>query len=161
MRNNHLNWSLQTRLLQFPFIQHRLFLSKTPTNIPECSRCEVTKTYKRVTAVLESPHRLKSLRASTTKLCFFCCNAFQTCEPSYIRQLIIIQPPRSNRSSLYLSLPRPQVSPSLISLHRFLVCTSSLERTFRSKDLCRLLILLSRLVISSLLCLLSPAAFRS
>src|SRR6218665_3777980 len=40
-------------------------------------------------------------------------NAFQTSQPSYIRQLLTIQPPWSTRSSSYLSWSRPPVPSSL------------------------------------------------
>src|SRR6218665_3031188 len=40
-------------------------------------------------------------------------NTLQTSQPSYIRQLVTIQPPGSTRSSSYLSLSRPPVSSSL------------------------------------------------
>src|SRR6218665_3545068 len=40
-------------------------------------------------------------------------NTLQTSKPSYIRQLLTIQPPGSTRSSSYRSLSRPPVSSSL------------------------------------------------
>src|SRR6218665_2494213 len=42
-------------------------------------------------------------------------NTLQTSQPSYIRQLLTIQPPGSTRSSSYLSLSRPPVSSSASS----------------------------------------------
>src|SRR6218665_1456494 len=58
----------------------------------------------RPTVSVESPHY---------KIASLTYNTLQTSQPSYIRQLLTIQPPGSTRSSLYLSLSRPPVSSSL------------------------------------------------
>src|SRR6218665_710360 len=66
----------------------------------------VTKTPKhhRMTPVLKSLHWLKIPQRIHYKIASLTYNTLQTSEPSYIRQLLTIQPPGSTRSSSYLSL---------------------------------------------------------
>ena len=83
----------------------------------------VTKTPKHhhITPVLKSLHWLKVSQRIHYKIVSLTYNALQTSQPSYIRQLITIQPHRSTRSSSYLSLSRPPVSSSLTFCNRSLV----------------------------------------
>ena len=46
-----LNCSFQTRLLQFYFLQHRLFSNQTPANNPECSRPDSDKSILDIIAI--------------------------------------------------------------------------------------------------------------
>ena len=75
----------------------------------------VTKTPKHhhITSVLKSLHWLKIPQLIHYKIASLTYNTLQTSQPSYIRQLLTIQPPGSTRSSSYLSLSRPPVSSSL------------------------------------------------
>src|SRR6218665_2149240 len=75
----------------------------------------VTKTPKHhhITHVLKSLHWLKIPQRIHYKIASLTYNTLQTSQPSYIRQLLTIQPPGSTRSSSYLSLSRPPVSSSL------------------------------------------------
>ncbi|PGH37857.1 MAG: hypothetical protein CRN43_18665, partial [Candidatus Nephrothrix sp. EaCA] len=75
----------------------------------------VTKTPKHhhITPVLKSLHWLKIPQRIHYKIASLTYNTLQTSQPSYIRQLLTIQPPGSTRSSSYLSLSRPPVSSSL------------------------------------------------
>src|SRR6218665_1206052 len=75
----------------------------------------VTKTPKHhhITPVLKSLHWLKIHQRIHYKIASLTYNTLQTSQPSYIRQLLTIQPPGSTRSSSYLSLSRPPVSSSL------------------------------------------------
>src|SRR6218665_673511 len=72
----------------------------------------VTKTSKHhhITPVLKSLHWLKIPQRIHYKIASLTYNTLQTSQPSYIRQLLTIQPPGSTRSSSYLSLSRPPVS---------------------------------------------------
>src|SRR6218665_103236 len=71
----------------------------------------VTKTLKhhRIAPVLKSLHWPEVPQRIHYKIVSLPSNVLQTSQPSYIRQLLTIQPPRSIRSSL----SRPPVSPSL------------------------------------------------
>src|SRR6218665_840704 len=84
----------------------------------------VTKTPKHhhTTPVLKSLHWLKIPQRIHYKIVSFTYNTLQTSQPSYIRQLLTIQPPGSTRSSSYLSLSRPPVSASLKFCHRSFAC---------------------------------------
>src|SRR6218665_2556898 len=77
----------------------------------------VTKTPKHhhigLTLVLKSLHWLKISQRIHYKIASLTYSALQSSQPSYIRQLLTIQPPGSTRSSSYLSLSRPPVSSSL------------------------------------------------
>src|SRR6218665_2540352 len=75
----------------------------------------VTKTSKHhhITSVLKSLHWLKIHQRIHYKIASLTYNTLQTSQPSYIRQLLTIQPPGSTCSSSYLSLSRPPVSSSL------------------------------------------------
>src|SRR6218665_1205794 len=77
----------------------------------------VTKTPKHhhITPIQKSLHWLKVLQRIHYKnlIASLTYNTLQTSQPSYIRQLLTIQPPGSTRSSSYLSLSRPPVSSSL------------------------------------------------
>src|SRR6218665_1912482 len=97
----------------------------------------VTKTPKHhhITLVLKSLHWQFSQRFGY-KIVSLTYNTLQTSQPSYIRQLVTIQPPRSTRSSLlYFSISATSLilSKVLQPIHSLLCCTSSLERT--PKDL--------------------------
>jgi hypothetical protein len=83
----------------------------------------VTKTPKHhhITPVLKSLHWLKVPQRIHYKIVYLTYNALQTSQPSYIRQLVTIQPPGSTRSSAYLSLSRPPVSSSLKFCNRSLI----------------------------------------
>src|SRR6218665_3634012 len=90
-----------------------------------------TKTPKHhhITPVLKSLNWLKIPQRIHYKIASLTYNTLQTSQPSYIRQLLTIQPPGSTRSSSYLSLSRSPVSSSL-KFCGCLRCTSSqLERT--------------------------------
>src|SRR6218665_3704358 len=65
------------------------------------------------TPVLKSLHWLKVPQRIHYKIASLTYNTLQTSQPSYIRQLLTIQPPRCTRSSSYLSLSRPPVLFSL------------------------------------------------
>src|SRR6218665_2578697 len=75
----------------------------------------VTKTPKHhhITPVLKSLHWPKIPQRIHYKIASLTYNTLQTSQPSYIRQLLTIQPPGSTRSSSCLSLSRPPVSSSL------------------------------------------------
>src|SRR6218665_2893905 len=84
-----------------------------------------------ITPVLKSLHWQKVPQHIHYKIVSLTYNTLQTSQPSYIRQLLTIQPPGSTHSSSYLSLSRPtclilfEVLQPLLCLR----CTSSLERT--------------------------------
>src|SRR6218665_1394633 len=75
----------------------------------------VTKTPKHhhITSVPKSLHWLKIPQHIHYKIASLTYNTLQTSQPSYIRQLLTIQPPGSTRSLSYLSLSPPPVSSSL------------------------------------------------
>src|SRR6218665_153875 len=75
----------------------------------------VTKTPKQhhITPVLKSLHWLTVPQRIHYKIGSLTYNTLQTSQPSYIRQLLTIQPTGSTRSSSHLSLSRPPVSSSL------------------------------------------------
>src|SRR6218665_114359 len=75
----------------------------------------VTKTPKHhhITSVLKKLHWLKIPQRIEYKVISLTCNTLQSSQPSYLRQLFTIQPPRSIRSSSTLTLLRPSVTSSL------------------------------------------------
>src|SRR6218665_1210988 len=77
----------------------------------------VTKTPKhhQLTPVLKKLHWLKIPERIEYKVISltYTCNTLQSSQPSYLRQLFTIQPPRSTRSSSTLTLLRPSVTSSL------------------------------------------------
>jgi len=75
----------------------------------------VTKTPKHyhITPVLNSLHWLKIPERIQYKVISLTYNTLQTSQPSYLRQLFTIQPPRSTRSSSALTLLRPSITSSL------------------------------------------------
>src|SRR6218665_295923 len=77
--------------------------------------CAVTKTPKHhhITPVLKKLHRLKIPQRIEYKVISLTYNTPQSSQPSYLRQLLTIQPPRSTRFSSTLTLPRPSVPSSL------------------------------------------------
>ena len=75
----------------------------------------VTKTPKHhhITPVLKKLHWLKIPERIEYKVISLTYNTLQSSQPSYLRQLFTIQPPRSTRSSSTLTLLRPSVTSSL------------------------------------------------
>src|SRR6218665_3980867 len=66
-----------------------------------------------ITPVLKKLHWLKIPERIEYKVISLTYNTPQSSQPSYLRQLFTIQPPRSTRSSSPLTLPRPPVTSSL------------------------------------------------
>src|SRR6218665_2593878 len=116
MHNSHLNRPFQARLLQLS-----LFYSINSSQVKRLQTIQnaiaraVTKTPKHhhITPVLKSLHWLKIPQRIHYKIASLTYNTLQTSLPSYIRQLLTIQPPGPTRSSSYLSLSSPPVSSSL------------------------------------------------
>src|SRR6218665_2103078 len=75
-------------------------------------------------------------------------NTLQTFQPSYICQLLTIQPSGSTRSSSYLPLSLPPVSYSLNFCNRSFATLHQLFRTDYQKTCVSLLILLTHISIS-------------
>src|SRR6218665_631626 len=75
----------------------------------------VTQTGKHhhTTPVLKKLHWLKIPERIEYKVISLTYNTLQSSQPSYLRQLFAIQPPRSTRSSSTLTLLRPSVTSSL------------------------------------------------
>jgi len=75
----------------------------------------VTKTPKHhhITPVLQKLHWLKIPEQKEYKVISLTYNTLQSSQPSYLRQLFTIQPPRSTRSSSTLTLLRPSDTSSL------------------------------------------------
>src|SRR6218665_3240727 len=75
----------------------------------------VTKTPKHhhITPVLKKLHWLKIPERIEYKVILLTYNTLQSSQPSYLRQLFTIQPPRSPRSPSTLTLLRPSVPSSL------------------------------------------------
>src|SRR6218665_1114942 len=76
--------------------------------------CAVTKTPKHhhITPVLKKLHWLKIPERIEYKVISLTYNTLQSSQPSYLRQLFMIQPPRSTRSSSTLTLLHPSVPSS-------------------------------------------------
>ena len=66
-----------------------------------------------MTPVLKSLYWLKIPERIEYKVISLTYNTLQTSQPSYLRQLFTIQPPRSTRSSSALTLLRPSITSSL------------------------------------------------
>src|SRR6218665_2629611 len=66
-----------------------------------------------ITPVLKKLHWLKIPELIEYKVISLIYNTLQYSQPSYLRQLFTIQPPRSTRSSSTLTLLRPSVTSSL------------------------------------------------
>src|SRR6218665_960612 len=66
-----------------------------------------------ITSVLKKLHWLKIPERIEYKVISLTYNTLQSSQPSYLRQLFTIQPPRSTRSSSTLTLLRPSVTSSL------------------------------------------------
>src|SRR6218665_1645221 len=77
--------------------------------------CAVTKTPKHhhITPVLKKLHWLKIPQRIEYKVISLTYNTLQSSQPSYLRQLFTIHPPRSPRPSPTLTLLRPSVPSSL------------------------------------------------
>ena len=75
----------------------------------------VTRTPKHhhITPVLKSLHWLKIPERIHFKVLSLTYNSLQYSQPKYLRELFTIQPPRSTRSSSYLTLSRPPVTTRL------------------------------------------------
>src|SRR6218665_2374295 len=75
----------------------------------------VTKTPKHhhITPLLKKLHWLKIPERIKYKVISLSYNTLQSSQPSYLRQLFTMQPPRSTRSSSTLTLLRPSVTSSL------------------------------------------------
>src|SRR6218665_3701973 len=78
-------------------------------------------------------------------------NTLQTSQPSYIHQILTIQPPGSTRSSSYLSLSRPPVSFSLKFCNVPLSTLHQFFGTNSQKTSVSLHILITHLLISPIL----------
>src|SRR6218665_138252 len=78
--------------------------------------------------VLKKLHWLKIPERIEYKVISLTYNTLQSSQPSYLRQLFTIQPPRSTRSSSTLTLLRPSVTQIFQSLHSR-SCPASLEQT--------------------------------
>jgi len=66
-----------------------------------------------VTPVLSSLHWLKITERIEYKLLSLTYTVLTTTQPSYLHNLITVQPPRSTRSSSFVTLARPSTSSSL------------------------------------------------
>src|SRR6218665_2921652 len=92
----------------------------------------VTKTPKHhhITPVLKKLHWLKIPERIEYKVISLTYNMLQSSQPSYLRQLSTIQPPRSTSSSSNLTLLRPSVPSSLKFYNRpTAVAVPTLEQT--------------------------------
>ena len=136
---NHLNYSFQARLLQFPLSQYQPFTNKTPSSNPERykprshknSQTSLDNSCPQITSLVKSPLSLKHpLQNSISYL-----QSLQTSQPSYIRQLLTIQTPSFTRSSSYMSQPRHPFSSSLKFSNRLLVHTAPAPWNGLPKDL--------------------------
>src|SRR6218665_589105 len=81
--------------------------------------------------VLKKLHWLKIPERIEYKVISLTYNMLQSSQPSYLRQLVMIQPPRSTRSSSTLTLLRPSVT-SVTEIFQSLhsrSCPASLEQT--------------------------------
>src|SRR6218665_2300849 len=130
MHNSPLNRPFQARLLQLSLFTASTLLKLNAykqfrTLLPAQSR-KLPK-HHHITPVLKSVHWLKIPQRIHYRIASLTYNTLQISQPSYIRQLLTIQPPGSTRSSSYLSLSRPPVSSSLKFCNRFFAY--SLERT--------------------------------
>ena len=163
MHNSHLNrLSLfQARLLQLPFYSINSSQIKRLQTTQNALAHAVTKTPKHhhITPKITSPTKNPSTHPLQNSMSYTY-NTLQTFQPSYIRQLLTIQPPGIYSLVIISFL----VSPSNLILFEVLQlllcvymlrCTSSLERT--PKRLPRQLhILLTHLLISPILRSHSP-----
>src|SRR6218665_648430 len=92
----------------------------------------VTKTPKHhalITPVLKKIHWLKIPERIEYKVISLTYNTLQSSQPSYLRQLFQIQPPRSPRSSSTLTLLRPSVTSSLKFSNRPIAVAARLSGT--------------------------------
>jgi len=83
-----------------------------------------------ITPILKSPHWLKVNERIEYKLLSLTYKVLTTSQPSYLNNMISVQPPRSTRSSSVVTLSRPPTISSLkITDHSFRCITPSLEST--------------------------------
>src|SRR6218665_1332161 len=86
----------------------------------------VTRTprHHHITPVLKSLHWLKIRERIHFKVLSLTYNSLQSSQPTYLRQLFTLQPPRSSRSSSCLPLTRPPVTSPLMFSNRAISITS-------------------------------------
>src|SRR6218665_2556847 len=85
--------------------------NKPPPSYSECSRPCCYSKHHHITPALKKLHWLKIPERIEYKVISLTYNTLQSSQPSYLRQLFMIQPPRSTRSSSTLTLLRPSVIP--------------------------------------------------
>jgi len=85
-----------------------------------------------ITSILKSLHWLKVNKRIEYKFLTLTYKVLTTTQPSYLHNLISLQPPRSSRSSSVVTLSLSPANHLLLENHRSLICiTSSLKSTSR------------------------------
>ena len=106
----------------FPFRSLRTFTHNLPKSqitrlqqIENCLARAVVKALKssHITPILRSLHSLKITERIEYKLLSLTYKVLTTTQPSYLHNLITVQPPRSTRSTSLVTLARPPTSSSL------------------------------------------------